>query len=385
MARPNVTSALENARSTFRMMRDPTLSVWALYIFLSPVYLWASGLPQIGDVLVIVLAPLALVGWNARMTGDAISTLRALLLFTVYVVAVNLVWSLALGAWSISLKRGFGLSPLFYIYNALVFVVVIAMSRRHGARFLWFTGKIILGALVVQTIVALAAGGGSRRATLLFNNPNQLGYYALLSVSMLFLLQRRRYVSSLEVAIGGVAASYLALLSASKAALASIALLVVVSVFVRLRTILVVGGLFSLTLLVANPMRDAIDQAISRFDTDESHGFIEERGYDRIAKYPEHWIFGSGEGAYARFAEDTVIGSHEIHSSIGTLFFCYGTIGTLLFGAFLWMVLRGGGFRTALLVMPSLAYGMTHQGLRFTLFWVLLALVVQLRDDAAGR
>jgi hypothetical protein len=215
----------------------------------------------------------------------------------------------------------------------------------------------------------------------LFNNPNQLGYYALLSASLLLLLQRRRYVTTLEVAIGGVAASYLALISASKAALGGIGLLVIAGVFVRLRTMIVVAIAFTLVLVVANPMQAAIDRTITRFETDSSASFAEERGYDRILKYPEYWVVGSGEGAYKRFENDTALGDHEIHSSIGTLFFSYGIVGTLLFAAFLWTVIRRTGLRTWLLIIPSLAYGMTHQGLRFTLFWVLLAIVVALRED----
>ena len=52
--------------------------------------------------------------------------------------------------------------------------------------------------------------------------------------------------------------------------------------------------------------------------------------------------------------------------------------GTILFGVFVAMVLRGKGLRNTLLVLPTMAYGMTHQGLRATLFWVLLAVVAVL-------
>jgi O-antigen ligase len=365
---------------TLAAMREPALFMWAMYLLLVPVYLWASGLPQPGDILIILLAPLALARWNGRLSPPIASVMRALVLFTVYVVIVNVAWSLALNQYAINLKKGFGLSPLFYIYNALVFLIVVVMYQRFGQRLLWFTGKVILYALVLQVGAAFALGGASR-ATVLFNNPNQLGYYALLSASLLLLLQRRRYVTTLEVAIGGVAASYLALISASKAALGGIGLLVIAGVFVRLRTMIVVAIAFTLVLVVANPMQAAIDRTITRFETDSSASFAEERGYDRILKYPEYWVVGSGEGAYKRFENDTALGDHEIHSSIGTLFFSYGIVGTLLFAAFLWTVIRRTGLRTWLLIIPSLAYGMTHQGLRFTLFWVLLAIVVALRED----
>jgi len=200
----------------------------------------------------------------------------------------------------------------------------------------------------------------------------------------LMLFQRRQYVSTLEVGIGAVAAAYLTLISASKAALGAVGILVIVGMIVRLRTMLIVGTLFGLSLVIANPMRDAVDRSMYRIETDESLGFWEERGYDRIWNNPEYLVYGSGEGGFKRFKETTLIGAHEIHSSVGTLFFCYGFTGAIIFGIFVIVALRGSEFRVWLLVMPAFAYGMTHQGLRSTLLWVLLATVIALRELPRG-
>lgn len=369
-----------DARETLGLLRDPVLLAWALYILLFPVYVFSSGLPQPGDWLVIGLLPLALARWKGRMPAWSSVTLRILVAFTLYVFVVNILWSFALGAWTLSGKKGFGLSPVFYIYNALVFFAVLVVHTIHGPRLLRVTSKVVLFTLVAQVVLSFFVRGGSR-ATVLFNNPNQLGYYALLSASILMLLQRRRYTTTVEVAIGTLAATYLCLLSASKAALAALGLLIIAGMFARLRTMLLTAAAFGALLLVASPVVDAMSDAITRIETDESHAFAEERGYDRILEHPEYWIMGAGEGAYVRFKETSAIGSHEIHSSIGTLFFSYGIVGTGLFALFAWMTLRRTGLRTWLIVMPSFAYGMTHQGLRFTLFWVLLALVVVLREE----
>ena len=75
-----------------------------------------------------------------------------------------------------------------------------------------------------------------------------------------------------------------------------------------------------------------------------------------------------------------MIGAHELHSSIGTLFFCYGIVGTILFAIFVWIVLRGSALRIWLIVGAGFAYGMTHQGLRFILLWIMLGMVIALRD-----
>lgn len=369
---------------TFAAMREPELAAWALYLALGPVYLWSSGLPQPGDWVLLLLGPLVFRGWNGKLSNTAVSTLRPLILFVVYGILINLAWSVIENAWSLGLKRGFGVSFLFYLYNTLAFVTFLLLHRRYGRRLLEFTSHTILGALVVQAVFAFAIGGGAGRETLLFNNPNQLGYFALLSINILFLLHRKGYTSTLAVAVGGVAAAYLALISASKAALAGILLIAAVGALIRLRTLLVVGVVFGLTFALAAPMRNAVDGAIARYEAHDTSP-LEDRGYDRITDYPEYWLFGSGEGGYNRFRYDSALGAHEIHSSAGTLFFCYGLIGTLLFVTFLWRVMKGGGLRSWMLIAPSLAYGMAHQGLRTTMFWVLLALVVTLREQATAR
>jgi fatty acid desaturase len=224
------------------------------------------------------------------------------------------------------------------------------------------------------------------RATVMFNNPNQLGYFALLSACVLLLGQKRLRLSTAKVTIGLAACSYLALLSASKAALASIAALGIVVLISRLRLIVVAALVFAALIFTSNPFSAAIERAQKRIDNDQSLEFLEERGYDRIGQYPQYWVLGSGEGAYNRFKETSAIGSHELHSSMATLFFCYGVIGTVLFALFLWRTIAGSGLRAWVIVGAGLAYGMTHQGLRFRLLWLLLGMVCTLRElDARDR
>ncbi|HPH64350.1 MAG TPA: hypothetical protein PLF40_01325, partial [Kofleriaceae bacterium] len=222
--------------------------------------------------------------------------------------------------------------------------------------------------------------GGATRSKVLFNNPNQLGYYAILSASLLFLGQVRGWLSTMQAVVGTVACTYLALISASKAALVCIVLVIVIGMLSRIRTIIVTALVFSAFVLVVEPYTHVIERATNRVQNDETAGFFEERGYDRITQHPEYWLLGSGEGGYRRYAGLSVIGSHELHSSAGTLFFCYGIVGTLLFLAFLGRVVVGAGLQTALLLAPAAAYGLSHQGLRFTLLWVLMACVVAIKE-----
>jgi len=366
--------------------RDITLWMWAVFIFFFPIYVAPSGLPQPADVLIVVLAPMTLRKWDGRLPIAPKRAVFWLLIFMVYVTVSNMLWSVFTGTFSTNLRYGFLLSPLFYIYNALVFLIAIVMYKRKGEAFLEMTVRAVLFTVIAQVPISLLFGHSTQlRSSGMFNAPNQLGYFAVLSASIILLGQKRARLSTPIVIVGLLAAAYLALISASKAALVSEALIIVVSMFGRLRTVLI-AIVTGLVLFLAVPqVGDAVDRTIKRIETDDSFGFVEERGYDRIINNPEYWVFGAGEGGYMRFAETTMIRSHELHSSGGTVFFCYGIAGTFVFILFMFQVIRVAHLRQVLIILPTAAYGLSHQGLRVTLFWVFLALMVILGGRTAWR
>ena len=121
----------------------------------------------------------------------------------------------------------------------------------------------------------------------------------------------------------------------------------------------------------------------NRVLTAQSDDGLAMRGYDRIVNHPNYLVFGAGEGAWWRF--DSYIDG-ELHSSIGTLLFSYGIVGL---GLFTWFLVRAAGDRKLLFVAyacPLALYGLTHNGLRFTLMWELLAVLSCVgADTAPGR
>jgi hypothetical protein len=293
-------------------------------------------------------------------------------------------WAIALDQYSlIDVKRGFLFTLTYYVYNAIFFLLALVLYTRYRERFLWLTLQLTLASVVLQALISFVFSRGGSRSEVLFNNPNQLGYFAVLSASILCFGRRRLGLGTLPAVVGLLAAAYLALLSSSKAALGATAILVIVGLLSNPRFIIVTGLAALLLLVTSNRVTEAIERARTRIQTDESAGFFEERGYDRILDNKQHWFFGAGEGGYRRFKETSAIGSHELHSSGGTIFFCYGIIGSVLFGVFCWRVIQRGRMRYILMLMPAAAYGLTHQGLRFTLFWVLLAMFIALKDHEA--
>lgn len=362
-------------RSHWReLARNPALVVWVVFLLLSPVYLVSSGLPQPGDWLVLLLLPITLYTWNGTLDRQSTRILRALMWFTLWVFVVNYAWALVLGRWAS--PKDFVIHPFFYFFNSTVFLCALAIARRDRGAFLRITVEVVFITIVVQVVSSFVSGGSDAyREQLFFNSPNQLGYYALLSACLFAMAQRPLGISRLKAAVGVSFCAYLAVLSASRSSLAGILILLLVMVFSNPRTIIIASlaavGLVSL----GGPISDAIEFAQKRAteDRDPKTSFAEERGYDRIWRNPEYLVTGAGEGAYERFIFRPGEKRRELHSSFGSLVFGYGIIGLVLFMIFAVRAIRGAPLRMSLMLIPVLAYTVAHQGLRFTMFWVVLA------------
>jgi hypothetical protein len=185
----------------------------------------------------------------------------------------------------------------------------------------------------------------------------------------------------MKAGIGLTACMYLALLSASRAAVGGIVILFALTVLSNPRYVLVAAlAVFGL-LAVGGPIAAALESTQQRMEANRypQYTFFEERGYDRILSHKEYWFLGAGEGGTQRFAKSTAFGTPEIHSGYGTIFFCYGIVGSLMFLTYLWRVAAGAPLRSMLILLPMLAYMIAHQGLRTTSVWIFLALFVALK------
>jgi hypothetical protein len=110
-------------------------------------------------------------------------------------------------------------------------------------------------------------------------------------------------------------------------------------------------------------------QSFGEHDDDSVQG----RGYDRIWLHPEYVFVGAGEGAPGRLTSHGR--DQELHSTWGTLLFSYGITGFLLFLVMLAVIFYRAPWRHMLYFLPIALYGLTHQGLRFSMLWVFFGLV----------
>lgn len=367
------------------LARNPVLVVWAMYLMSIPFYVGESGLPQPGNALLFILLPLAMKGWNGRLPADLVRTLKPLLWFTLWVCAVNFTWALIHWKWEI---REYLLHPVYYIFNVMMMFTALLLYQRHGTAFLRVTAYAVIGIVLFLVVASVFRRGDLSRGALFFNNPNQLGYYSLLAACLIALTQRATQIKLVTASLAVTGCAYLSVLSASRAATAGIGILFVLLVFSNPRLI-VAGVLVAVALLaVGGPIANSMDYTQQRralLDRDPESNFLEERNYDRLWEHKEHLLLGAGEGDYGRFSTLEREGL-EIHSSAATVLFSYGIVGTLLFLLFALRVVKRAELRATVILVPTFAYTIAHQGLRFTMLWVLLAIFVACKlHSASGR
>lgn len=376
MAPKNRTSLLREVR------RRPALLLWCCYLALIPFYIFPSGLPQPGDMLILLLVPVSLAGWKGRMPRKTLVIFRPLLWFTIWVIVVDVVWALLLQSFANNLFY-----PTYYIFNTTLFLAAAVLYQRFGMTFVYLTVNVVLGSVAFQCVASFFYRGvwGHSRGTLFFQNPNQLGYYALLAACIFAISYRVARHSLLRAGLSITACGYLALLSASRSAVGGVLMVAALMIFSNPR-VLIIAALVTLALsVVGSPAENSFESLQERISENRQPGlsFFEQRGYDRIWNNKAYAVLGAGEGNNWRFADSTALGKAEIHSSIGTILFCYGIVGFLLLGAFLRRLIRRASMRYVLILFPAVSYTFAHQGARFSMVWVLFALFMVIKDNLA--
>ena len=107
------------------------------------------------------------------------------------------------------------------------------------------------------------------------------------------------------------------------------------------------------------------------------------RGYDRIREMGIHFLWGMGEGAYGRFQ---TMSGREVHSTFASLLVSYG-----LFGLLGYLVLFFKGFVNKRSLLRNLSimsgiflYQLSHNGIRNTLLWLVIVLLLLEKQDAVS-
>lgn len=367
------------------------LRAWAIYLMAFPFYIFPAGSAQPSDVYVAILIGFYILSQNFKLGSSLREPFKKFLSFCIYLTIVNFGVFIALLG---QLNKGLPWYVLsaFYFYNLFVMGFALSLYKQYGKAFLYTTMYSCIMAALLQIGLSqvLDTGGENIRGALFFANPNQLGYYSLCGLAIVLVLETMLKIPKPMVYLSFFLFSYLALLSISKAAMGSMVILFTVYLLANgilsarnIVAVLIVGGIgfFALTQseFGKNFQANLEVRELNEASRSEEITEWEYRGYDRISNHPEYLIFGAGEGGYNRF--DTYITNHEIHSSFGTIAFSYGIPGTALFIMFIFSLLKKLPWYYLIYSLPLFAYGVTHMGLRFTIFWVALMMFPIIRAE----
>jgi O-Antigen ligase len=359
------------------------------YVLLKPYYLFPSGLPQIGDMVIAMALPFALLLPQLRQGEDARGLQFHMVLFCSYAALVNLGWTFAL------MDPRVALYATYYAFNLCLMVVCLRVGMLYPREtLLTIAYAVSISAIIQAATVALGYDLSRARQIASFNNPNQLGYWSVLSLCMFWSIAGKAKIKWYIQAPTVVCLFYTAAASLSKSAIISTALLCALH-FVKRPKLLFIGllALAPAYLVVENSM--LVERVSGRLQNigQQEDDQIHSRGYVRILYYPEYVVVGAGEGALYRFPEgvgEDMAKSTEIHSTFGTILFSYGLIGLVAFGAAIWRLYRISSAGRFLYLLPPFFYGLTHQGLRFSFLWLLFAIIAilgstTLQEISEGR
>lgn len=296
----------------------------------------------------------------------------ALLSFVTLSSFVQIIWSSIHGQYEVLLFS------VFYVFNSLYFLTIyvyLTVYREKGLNLI-FLSTVMSIVLVFGGLLA-GVSTSAYRKTSFFNNPNQLGYFALIATIIILLLYTRCKLRFARViSLGALLINlYLSSVSLSKAALISTAISIICflpmfkkSELAILATLILASFPIWLPRVTGSDVYAKLANRIERIGMDRDDSILG-RGYGRIGRYPEQIILGAGEGNVGRWDE-----KNEVHSMFGNTLFCYGILGFSIFSYFIILLFKRSPLVFTVLFAPVFAYGLTHNGIRFSSLWLLFGL-----------
>jgi len=331
----------------------------AVFILLSPFYLWESGRLQPAHIVLYGAAILVAmrnpsIHFTSRLQKQCFYFLVAFFCYTLFVNVIQAI-------------RFEDVRPLkFSLYYASA-ILTWALLSRAMANNRYTNLKILAYACVLTlfgqvVIYALGLGGQGGRATLFFNDPNQMGYFSILCIGIVLIIRHMTGATNVLLLVPALfAAVLLCLITLSRSATGSVLILVVGWVLLnfRLQKGVVAIGLLTIALFVLSLSTGILDSAVEplRIADSDRLGSVSttylSRGTKTLFEYPEFLVFGAGEGLPEVYGRKV-----EIHSTVLSLFLSYGIVGLTFIILVVAVCFYVAPFKCSFILIPILLYGM---------------------------
>jgi len=365
------------------------LSIWALYLILFPIQLLPQGSPQIADYFLLIGMIYMFVRFILQKSDIVLNNyyLSGAFLFSIYSLGISLVF------YVISLDFKFLIASFNYIYCFLCLYYVAELAQKKLFFQITFLSIIITLGLQLFLFFKTGLNYDSGRYMIMFQNPNQLGFWGLIIFLILLVIKDKIILKRYFFFYGClILSSFFILVSISQAAILSLILILLFLLFRKSSKIFVLAFLtFIISIIVfldfSKLNENLVTKAIvTRFESDllnknDNDNNLEARNYSRIWENPEYLIFGAGESGLSRFGND----SNEIHSTFGSLLFSFGLIGFLLFFIPLLKVSLFPIRLNSYIFMFFLLFTLAHNVLRWPLFWIIPYLMFCIKKNSYVR
>lgn len=364
-----------------------------IYFVLKPFYL--SDCPmQIADFVLLLVFAYCILNKQKIAFSIPFHTKRAFVLWcclTVYVCLVNYIWYLYLNCGPEIYETGRLLkSTLYFIFNGIAIYTVLNLYTILGEHLYRVFVYSAFASVLVQVIMSVVLyDPTTSRQVIAFSNPNQLGYYAIIMLTIGVLWgEFLKHSQLLFLMLGTV---YLNLISLSKAGIIASLVLVAFCIAYRYnnkgifqrknKLLLIMIGVGCITILFLfenlygeNSLLNQVFIRIAKMGMEADSALGNGRGYNRLFEIGINIFWGMGEGAYERFA---VMSGNEVHSTYFSILTSYGLIGFVLWLlCMIEFLLRKSNIWFVLVSLSGVTlYWITHNGVRNTMLWMVIALL----------
>jgi hypothetical protein len=361
---------------------------------LAPLYLFSSGKPQLVDVPILILMGIML--FMKFDTDKFINKSKTtLLLYVIWAVLINFVYFT-----QYSQDYSFLFVNGELVYTFLIFSFFSKLFRKIISENLLFLYAGLILSILLCFLIKGNYEEGIVRSALSFNNPNQLGYFTVILISFVVILmqyKRECNLDSLTYSIADIiliiVAHIFSLLAVSRGAIFSILILdiwLIINIKDKVR-FFSVGILLLMCVVVIflhpNLLENKLEGRGRKMDLDATKQEIKGRIWHQMSvMHSFQYIIGRGAGAIQRDRDQIGRlkgGIGEVHNIFGQIFRSYGLIGLALFLNWLLRLIWSSRILPgSLWVWTALiVYNMSHNGVRFRMFWFLMALIIFIISD----
>lgn len=352
-------------------------------------YIGGSGKLQIGDAFFLLAFLLAILKRKIHICRQD----YWLIAFVTAAVIIDTIYSVLYD------DNSFLIYASYLIYSTIIVLLTRSTFQcdKNNLNELEMLSIALKCAIITQIIISSLHGGRYLygRYTGTFNDPNQFGYYCLMSLFILTILDEKlgRETRLIWIALVG----YLIVLSKSSGMILGFSIylslfiwngslvkkhkrliLMVIRVgavcailFAVIIGVVLYGGIkdSSFKINIAGFQRIMTRLAGNTSFNGIIMAFLKDRAATRVLRNPIGFLYGTGEGRWTRYIE-----GNEIHSTMISLCFYYGIIPYTMFIVWIFRNIKYAESKTKIVCIAAILEAFTLANHRQPFFWMMFVL-----------